>query len=253
MEELKLAIAIRGPFKGFDVFSNTIDCLNELIATLDHNDEYKYSLPRAISFVDYGANELKRLLQLDAVDNDKFPPIVTRVQVRVEHPGGVVCLQTGLKNVFCVDETFEANPDIQYTHINDDGKILNYLGTNTLASSFLDDTVLCFLESRKVRRLLDGLSVEKRDIHFMCFPHLRCQGNTLLIAGFSFMPMTGSSNAPASFDMITDETISFHHVLEEAMGVANRCGSCGKKLPMDANYCSHCAKETKKRKLEREE
>ena len=130
------------------------------------------------------------------------------------------------------------------------GEIKRYEGPGSLAESFLDETLLCFPESRKVRRLLDGLGVATRNIHLICYPRLQYQGDKIVIGAFCFMSKISDFE---SFNERADETTSFHHVLEEAIGVASRCRGCGKKLPMDANFCSHCAKETKKRKLEREE
>ena len=83
-----------------------------------------------------------------------------------------------------------------------------------------------------MRRLLDGLGVAKRDIHLICFPELQCQGDNIVIAAFHFMSKISDYE---TFNERTDETTSFHHVLEEAIGVASRCGGCGEKLSMDAN------------------
>ena len=258
VEELKLTV--EGSFLGWEFFSTTIDCLKDLIEAIDKTGEYEYSLPRAIS-LDYMDPDILRTILKDPVviaedQNFVYSKLneMTKdgiiIRANLEHPGGSVCLQTGLKNVFYADETFIDDTEIQHTHINDDGEILGYLGVGTIACSFLDETVLCFPESRKVWRLLDGLGVAKRNINFMCFPHLRCHDNNIAIVAFHFVSIIGGCRL---FNERKDKTISFHHVLEEAIGVASCCGGgCGKKLPIDANYCSHCGKITKKRKLEDE-
>ena len=265
VEELKLTIQVLlcslGPSS---YYYTTIDCLKELIESIDSDDEYVYNLPLPVPVNALYAGDFRKLLDLDhgsvlthdldgthcseGLGTDFLENILERglvTRVDVEHPGGTVCLQTGFKNVFYADDSFD---DLEgYISISDGGKIKGYEGPGSLAESFLDETLLCFPESRKVRRLLDGLGVATRNIHLICFPRLQCHGNKIVIVAFCFMSTIGDCE---SFNERTDETTSFHHVLEEALGVVNRCGGCGKMLPMDAKYCSHCATKTKKRKLE---
>lgn len=256
VEELKLTIRVLlCSLSPSNYYFTTIDCLKELIRSIDNDDEYVYNLPSPVPVNALHAGKFRKLLDSDeyycsehldkyVLENMLELGLVTRFQV--EHPGGIVCLHTGLKNVFYVDETINDDPESQYTYINDEGEIINYLGCGGLAWSFHDETELCFPESRKVRQLLDGLGVAKREIRLICFPHLQCQGDKIVIVAFRFIATIGEYE---SFNERTDTSISFHHVLEEAIGVASRCGGCGKKLPMDANFV-HCAKETKKRKVE---
>lgn len=258
VEELKLTIQARlCSHDSSTCYSTTIDCLKELIESIDYDDDYVYNLPSPVPVDALDAEDFKEYLNsdgkcnstcrdIDFLENILEYGLVSRFQV--EHPGGVVCLQTGLKNVFYVDETTNDDVESQYTYINDEGKITKYLGPCSFAESFLDETLLCFPESRKLRRLLDGLGVAKRDIHVICYPRLQCQGNKIVVGAFHFVSMIGESDF---FNERADaRSVSFHHVLEEAIGVASRCGGCGKKLPIGANYCFHCAKATKKRKLE---
>lgn len=76
---------------------------------------------------DLHAGDFRKLLDLDSseglgtyfLENILERGLVTRVDV--EHPGGIVCLQTGFKNVFYADDSFDDLEGYISTCISDGG------------------------------------------------------------------------------------------------------------------------------------